>query len=84
MKQIAQLDILDLIPQRRPFVMVDKLLHFDMDVTTTAFKILPDNIFVVNDVLTESGIIESIAQTCAARMGYISKYVPHDAEIVGD
>jgi predicted hotdog family 3-hydroxylacyl-ACP dehydratase len=32
-----------------------------------------DNIFVVSGVLKEPGMIESIAQTVAAREGYISK-----------
>ncbi|MDR3093250.1 MAG: pseudouridylate synthase [Bacteroidales bacterium] len=84
MNETAQIDILDLIPQRRPFVMVDSLLYFDMEVTTASLKILPDNIFAADGALTEAGVIESIAQTCAARMGYLSKYVPHDTAFIED
>jgi 3-hydroxymyristoyl/3-hydroxydecanoyl-(acyl carrier protein) dehydratase len=67
-----EVNILELIPQRRPFVMIDRLLYHDTTVTSGSLKIMPDNIFVENGIFTESGIIESIAQTCAARMGYIS------------
>jgi 3-hydroxymyristoyl/3-hydroxydecanoyl-(acyl carrier protein) dehydratase len=70
---MEEIDILELIPQRRPFVMVDRLLHCDSQFTLGSLRILPDNIFVENGVLTESGIIESIAQTCAARMGYVNR-----------
>ena len=32
-------------------------------------------LFVSNGKLTSLGIIENIAQTCAARIGYINKYI---------
>ena len=55
--------------------MVGKLLHFDMEKTITETEIVSDNIFVENDFFTASGIIENIAQTCAARIGYVNKYI---------
>jgi 3-hydroxymyristoyl/3-hydroxydecanoyl-(acyl carrier protein) dehydratase len=73
MKEIEEIAILDLIPQRPPFVMLDRLFHYDPKFTFGSLKIKPDNVFVENGVFTESGIIESIAQTCAARMGYINR-----------
>ncbi|MDR1864856.1 MAG: pseudouridylate synthase [Bacteroidales bacterium] len=72
MRALTEIDVLELLPQRRPFVMIDRMLHFDMVVTSACLKIQPDNIFAENGVFTEAGIIESIAQTCAARMGYIN------------
>lgn len=69
------IDVQELLPQQAPFVMIDSLTHFDMTVISTALTIQEDNIFVENGVFTEAGIIESIAQTCAARMGYINKYI---------
>ncbi|MDR0712796.1 MAG: pseudouridylate synthase [Bacteroidales bacterium] len=69
------INVRELIPQQPPFVMIDKIVDFNMDTTVATLKILPDNIFVEKGVLTEAGIVESIAQTCAARMGYIGKYV---------
>jgi predicted hotdog family 3-hydroxylacyl-ACP dehydratase len=63
---------LDLLPQRPPFIMVDKLIHFDRIKTITEFLVKPDNLFFDEGRFTSSGLIENIAQTCAARMGYIN------------
>jgi hypothetical protein len=52
--------------------MVDRLLHHSAAITVGCLKITPDNIFVEDGMLTEAGLIESVAQTCAARMGYIN------------
>ena len=62
-----------LIPQRPPFVMIDKLLSFSENTTTTGFSIKEDNIFVENSLFKEPGLIENIAQTAAARAGYVSQ-----------
>ncbi len=66
-------NIQDLIPQRPPFVMVDKLLSFSETTTSTSFSIKTDNIFIENEEFKEPGLVENIAQTAAARAGYISK-----------
>jgi 3-hydroxymyristoyl/3-hydroxydecanoyl-(acyl carrier protein) dehydratase len=65
-------DIQELIPQRPPFVMIDKLLSVTETTTTTGFCIQEENIFVENSVFKEPGLVENIAQTAAARAGYIS------------
>jgi predicted hotdog family 3-hydroxylacyl-ACP dehydratase len=70
---IATENIESLIPQKPPFVMVDKLLNFSETTITTGFKIEADNIFVEYGFFKEPGLIENIAQTAAARAGYISK-----------
>ena len=62
-----------LLPQRAPFVMIDGLMSSTETTTTTSFAIREDNIFVVDGVLLEPGLVENIAQTAAARAGYISK-----------
>jgi predicted hotdog family 3-hydroxylacyl-ACP dehydratase len=69
------IDIKTLIPQKPPFIMVDKLVHNDNIFTRTEFEIRPDNLFVENGKLLESGLIENIAQTCAVRLGYINVYL---------
>jgi predicted hotdog family 3-hydroxylacyl-ACP dehydratase len=69
-----EIDILDLIPQRAPFIMVDALTYYDPVVTKTVFTVREDNIFCTCDGrMEEAGLIENIAQTCAARMGYEEK-----------
>lgn len=69
------IDIRELLPQQEPFVMVGKLTYCDQRNTVTQTEILADNIFVDEGVFTASGIIENIAQTCAARIGYVNKYI---------
>ena len=71
----ASIDVLELLPQRPPFVMIDKLLNFDEVNTTTCFQVRADNIFVEGEVLNPCALVENIAQTCAARMGYINHYI---------
>ena len=70
---ITAYDIDELIPQKAPFVMVDKILSFSETTTSTGFVIKVDNIFVENGIFKEPGLVENIAQTAAARAGYISK-----------
>lgn len=70
---MKQFDILDLIPQRPPVVMVDKLNFCDDTKTISQLVVKPDNIFCENNIFLEAGLIENIAQTAAARMGYLSK-----------
>ena len=65
-------NIQTLIPQKPPFVMIDKLLAVTETATTTWFNIKADNIFVVDGVFKEPGLVENIAQTAAASAGYVS------------
>jgi predicted hotdog family 3-hydroxylacyl-ACP dehydratase len=66
-------DILEYIPQRPPFVMVDELVFSSDKQTTTNFTILSENLFCENGVFYEAGLIENIAQSVAAGSGYKSK-----------
>ncbi len=64
--------ITDLIPQRPPFVMVDRVISCDETDAVAEFAIREDNIFLDDMVFSPAGIIENMAQSCAARMGCIS------------
>lgn len=75
------MDILDLIPQRAPLVMVDTFLGIEEGVSHTEFNVHEDNIMVENGVLSECGLIEHIAQSAAARVGYIFKSQDMDVPI---
>lgn len=55
--------------------MVGRLLHFDERVTMTEFVVNADNFFVECGRFTAEGLLENIAQTCAARIGYVNKYI---------
>ena len=72
MKAIDELTIEELIPQRPPFVMIDRLVSSDEVYSVTELSIREDNLFVEEGRLSASGLIEIIAQTCAARIGYIN------------
>lgn len=65
--------ILDLIPQRAPIVMVDEFLGIDDNISKTRLAVRDDNIFVDDGMLSECGLIEHIAQSAAARVGYVFK-----------
>ena len=69
------IDVHDLLPQHEPFVMIGSLVHFDEKLTVTETSIDQENIFVDNNILSASGLIENIAQTCAIRIGYINKHI---------
>lgn len=73
--EIEKIDIHELLPQQEPFVMVGRMTHFDEKETRTATGITEGNIMVEDGVFTPSGIVENIAQTCAARIGYVNKYI---------
>ena len=70
---LSSIPMSELLPQREPFVMVSRLVQFDPVVSTTQLDITFDNIFVEEGTLIAAGVIENIAQTCAARIGYINR-----------
>lgn len=72
---VRGIDVHTLLPQQEPFVMVGRLEHFDETVTVTSTTIAADNIFVDGGRFSVSGLVENIAQTCAARIGYVNTYV---------
>jgi len=65
-------NILSYIPQRTPFVMVDEILEVSETSTRSKFLIRPENIFIEKGYFKEPGLVENIAQTAAARAGYIA------------
>ena len=72
---LRSIDIHTLLPQQEPFVMIDTLVAFDELTTVTETTINERRMFVADSVMSEAGIIENIAQTCAARIGYVNKYI---------
>ena len=72
---LRSIDIHELLPQQEPFVMIGTLVKFDMTRTVTELTVSADNLFVDNGYFSASGLIENIAQTCAARIGYVNKYI---------
>ena len=75
MMDFQSIPILELLPQRSPFVMVDCLTDYSDTQSTCCLTVRADNVFFEKGCLTAPGLIEHIAQTCAARLGYYNCYV---------
>ena len=69
------INVLELLPQRPPFVMVDNLTDYSETQSTCCLTVRADNVFFEKGCLTAPGLIEHIAQTCAARLGYYNCYI---------
>jgi 3-hydroxymyristoyl/3-hydroxydecanoyl-(acyl carrier protein) dehydratase len=94
---MENINIKTLIPQKEPFIMVEKLLFCNLEKTQTSLSIKNDNIFVEplchcwldpqspekELIFSQSGIIENVAQTCAARMGYLNINQPVKIGMIG-
>ena len=70
---LKDIPITSLIPQRPPFVMVDRVLSCEEAETVTELVVREDNIFLDDMVLAPAGIMENMTQSCAARMGCINR-----------
>lgn len=80
---LRSVDVHELLPQQEPFVMIGVMTHFEMTTSTTETLIRDSNIFVDNGFFSAPGMMENIAQTCAARVGFYNKYILHNEVQVG-
>ena len=62
--------IIHFIPQRAPLIMVHNLLEAGDDYAITQLQIEADNLFVENGLFREPGLVENIAQSAAAQVGF--------------
>lgn len=62
--------ISNFIPQRAPMVMIHNLLEAGNDYAITELQIEADNLFVADGLFREPGLVENIAQSAAAQVGY--------------
>ena len=60
----------NLLPQKFPFVMVDRLFSYSENSWTAGLKIQNDNIFLEENTFLEAGLIERMAQSVALHTGY--------------
>lgn len=70
MTPITGSDLIKLIPQKPPFVFIGALHHVSETACVTSFVIDGKGILCDNGCLNPSGLIENMAQTCAAKAGY--------------
>ena len=59
-----------LIPQKKPFIMVDKLIFFSEEKVVSGLTVSEENIFSKNNIFTAPGVMEHMAQTVALYTGY--------------
>ncbi len=78
-KAIVDTDsILNYIPQRPPIVLISRIYKVDEASVITGFDIHDNHILTHQKHLTESGIVENMAQTAASRAGF--EAVKHHAQ----
>lgn len=80
--KLTEIPVTELLPQRPPFVMIDSLTGFSETTTETRLTVRDDNVLVQDGRLSVYGLVENIAQTCAARLGYAS-YILHKPVRIG-
>ena len=83
MTDFQQIPILGILPQRPPFVFVDRLLHYDEEITRTSFRIPEEALFVEDGRFRSAGLVEHMAQSAAARTGYVARYILHIPVTIG-
>ena len=66
---LENIQITTLIPQRPPFVMVDRIVSCDDTDAVTELSVRQDNILLEDTHLSSAGVIENMAQSCAVKMG---------------
>jgi len=66
-------DVIGLIPQKPPMVMVDRLYECEDGKAITGFTITKENILVRDGFLSEAGLIENMAQSSALMTGWLAK-----------
>lgn len=62
--------LLGLIPQRPPFVMIDKLIYYSEKRIISGFTVPKGNILATKSHFSAAGLIENMAQTIALHTGY--------------
>jgi 3-hydroxymyristoyl/3-hydroxydecanoyl-(acyl carrier protein) dehydratase len=67
---MSQEEAIQYIPQRPPFVMIDKVTKADETISQTNFTIREGHMFVDNGYFTEPGLVENMAQTAGGGIGY--------------
>lgn len=64
-------NILDIIPQRPPFVFVNEVVAINGTSAIISYRVAADCPLLSNSRLSIAGVLEHVAQSCAARIGYL-------------
>ena len=83
MKPFEDILMDDILPQQPPFRFVEKLLFCDAKDATVTLTVGNGHMLMDGDELSAAGLMEHMAQACAARNGYYAKYILHVDVSVG-
>jgi 3-hydroxyacyl-[acyl-carrier-protein] dehydratase len=78
---VSKKDILQYLPHRPPFLMIDELVSATNEKFESELLISEDNLLVEDGFFQESGMMENIAQTCAAGFGYVNSAAGGEPEV---
>ena len=73
----------ELLPQQPPFRFVDHLEDFQGNTARVSFVVSQEAMLVEDGCLSAAGLMEHMAQTCAARTGYHTVYILHKPVSIG-
>lgn len=73
--------ILDIIPQRPPFVFVDEIVTVNGLSAILSYRVSPSCPLLSDGYLSIAGVLEHVAQSCAARIGYLQSQTNQPIQI---
>jgi predicted hotdog family 3-hydroxylacyl-ACP dehydratase len=68
-QDVSNIDIANFLPHREPMLMVTSVLEIDDDSVSTQFYISENCIFLKEGKLSETGLIENVAQAASGVVG---------------
>ena len=77
MTDCTHIPVGSILLQATPFRFVDTLVSFEREEVETAYTVPAEGPLIEAGHLTEAGLVENMAQSSAARIGYISVYIDH-------
>jgi predicted hotdog family 3-hydroxylacyl-ACP dehydratase len=69
---VSKETIFEYIPQRDPICLVHAIYECTEEMVKTGFMVEKDHFFVRDGKLMEAGVVENLAQSCAAQAGYVT------------
>ncbi len=83
MTSLRDIPIESVLLQQPPFRFVDHLESYSEAVTEVSFTVREGLMLLEGDCLSAAGVMEHMAQACAARVGYVTVYILHKPVNIG-
>lgn len=80
---IREVDIHEILPQREPFLFCDHIVDFTDSSAATEYTVPEEGLFIEDGLLRSDVLVEIMAQTAAARLGYKAIYIDHTPVRIG-